>query len=124
MRYGVLLIVTSAARTQAVEPLGRCATRTSTHPGRDSITGSADLAPCHLAGSEPSVAPPGEAYRTARPCSVATLRRSGRGLKRDQGGFMQFTVRQVVLAMYSLKSAYNAGAVSPLRLTRGYSLLN
>jgi hypothetical protein len=42
MAYGVFDNVTSPMCTHTVEPFGRCASRTSSQPGNEPITGSAD----------------------------------------------------------------------------------
>ena len=51
MAYGVLPSVTSFWRTQMVEPLGRWANRTSSHPGAVEMTGKMDGYPNQLPGT-------------------------------------------------------------------------
>src|ERR1039458_1147253 len=72
MLYAVVLSVTSLARTHAVEPLGRCARRTCTQPGRVPMTGKVERAPNQVAGTRPAALPSGLGYRGAAPRSVAS----------------------------------------------------
>ena len=51
--YGVLDSFTSAAGSHAVEPFGRCASRTWTQPGAVPTTGSTDGRSSQLAGTVP-----------------------------------------------------------------------
>ena len=64
-------MVTSAERTQAVEPLGRVARRTSSHAGCWAITGKAEAPPYQLEGIVLSCGPPGLAYPLTAPLVVA-----------------------------------------------------
>src|SRR5580700_4552247 len=64
-------MVTSAARTQAVDPLGRVTSRILNHPGRCPITGRDDRVPYHRPGTVPSSRPPGVAKRGIVPLVVA-----------------------------------------------------
>src|ERR1700678_4440435 len=64
-------MVTSAARTQAVDPLGRVTSRTLNHPARWPITGRADGLPYHRAGTVPSCGLAGLAKRAMVPLRVA-----------------------------------------------------
>src|ERR1700722_2755542 len=65
-------MVTLAARTQAVDPLGGGTSRTLNHPGCWPITGRADGEPYHRPGTVPSGALPGAAKRGIVPLAVAT----------------------------------------------------
>src|SRR6202161_1196372 len=64
-------MVTSAARTQPVDPLGRVTRRTLTHPGGWAMTGRDDRLPYHRPGTVPSSRPPGAANRGIVPLVVA-----------------------------------------------------
>src|SRR5712664_3456737 len=72
IRYGVLLSLTSAAGTQAVDWLGRCASRTLTQPGLVATTGSTDGLPYQRDGTVPPDTRPGIAYLIAGLSRVAT----------------------------------------------------
>ena len=72
MRYGVLLSLTSRAGSHAVEPLGRCASRTRTQPGLVATTGRTERAPYQVGGTRPAAVRPGLANRGTAPLSVAS----------------------------------------------------
>ena len=72
MLYGVTDKLTSAWGTQVVEPLGRCARRTSTQLGAVAITGRIDGYPYHVPGTKVSWGAPGSGDPGTSPCTVAT----------------------------------------------------
>ena len=70
--------MTSPAGSQAVDPFGRCASRTSTQPGVVAMTGSTEGRSYQLAGTvsaatEPEASRPGLAYLGAVRSTVASM---------------------------------------------------
>src|ERR1700722_11583144 len=61
--YGVLSSFTSRAGSHAVDPSGRCASRTRTQPGSMPSTGSTDGRPSQVDGTVPLPSCPGLRYR-------------------------------------------------------------
>lgn len=89
IRYGVVLSLTALDGSQAVDPFGRWASRTRTHPGLVAITGRTDGRAYQLSGTTPAVRRSGRTYLGVVIRTVATVVRAGiagRGVADRLGG--------------------------------------